>query len=456
MNVDRLLSTPQRRSWAATLALGVVLLLTQACAERAPPSPPTACHCHPNAALDLVRRAPAIFEGRILESRLADAPQYTIEVIVEPTDIWKGAVPDRAVLRTAGCLAFLFPPAVGESILAMPSNTDDHGIFWLTGCAAGGNARAFDSLRGPASERRRLDAAVQAAPGSLAPAFERARFRENWDPEGAATAYAALARAHPEWREAHLGLARSLLYASRPAEALTALQHAAVLTPHDAELEGWALQARYRMGDGEAFTRLRQFQGISATSLDLTGRDLDGANFIDAAIIRLDAGQANLQRATFRNAYVGDAIFQESDLRHADLSTLAARFIFLTGARLDGATLDRVTFARAQFSGASLRDARATDAQLTYADFTRANLTGIQLNGSMLQASRFVDADLRRADLRGANLHGADLRGADLRGANLSGADLTAARYDCRTRLPSGVDPTGQAMIMAPGACPPR
>lgn len=449
------------RPCAALRAVGVLFLLALALVGWAKPS--AACSCARLPRLESVRSTPAIFEARILEARAMDASGSTIEVIVEPTDIWKGAVPRRAVLRSAGevmgCGVFNRQlPSVGETFLASAWSIDEDGVFSLSSCTFFGSSAALAALRGPTSERRRLDAAVEAAPGSLAPIFERARSRESWDPDGAAAAYAALARDHPELAAAHLGLGRTLRNTPRVAEAVRPLQQAASLNPSDPEAPALLAQARFRLGDTTALDGLRHFAGIRLDGLDITRRDLRGANFTDAVIGGLRAYQANLHGATFRNASfpAGATHLQEADLRRADLTGLDAGSINFDGARLDGARLDRASLDYARLRGATLRQATGAAVRLGNADMSRANLAGAKLPDAAMRYAKLADADLRNADLRGADLRATDLRGADLRGANLAGANLGAAFHDCRTRLPRGFDPEAQEMIVPSGACQPR
>lgn len=442
-------------------ASGTLLLLALALAGWTAPA--VACSCARLPPLELVRSAPAIFEARILEARITDTAALTIEVIAEPTDIWKGTVPGRAVLSSTaealGCGVFgrRLPP-VGQTILAAASSIGGDGVFSLSSCTFHGSGAALEALRGPASERRRLDAAVDAAPGSLAPIFARARSRERWDPDGAATAYAALAREHPELPAAHLGLGRALLYATRAAEAVPALERAVALTSSDPEPAGLLAQARFRLGDSAALDGLRNFQGIRLRRLDVTGRDLRHANFTDAAIDEFQSAHADLRAASFRHAYFGaaSADLRAADLRRADLVGLEARQINLNAARLDQSRLDGAALDHAQFVGASLRNIHAQSATLEHGNFRRADLSGARLLGTSLLYASFVDANLRGTDLRGADMRATDLRGADLRGANLAGVNLAAAFHDCRTRLPRGVDPVAQDMIVPPEACTPR
>jgi uncharacterized protein YjbI with pentapeptide repeats len=150
-------------------------------------------------------------------------------------------------------------------------------------------------------------------------------------------------------------------------------------------------------------------------------------------------------------------------------SSDAARIVAvqLSDRDLQGANLQGVTLPNADFRGANLSDALLMDANLTGADFSpkgmldpkvqelipgvsspemaaqirarhlehSTHLRGANLSGARLQGANFVLADLRdanlsRAHLETANLFMADLRGASLRYAFLNGANLAFALLD--------------------------
>ena len=61
---------------------------------------------------------------------------------------------------------------------------------------------------------------------------------------------------------------------------------------------------------------------------------------------------------------------------------------------------------------------------------------GVDLSGLDLRNLR-----MSHANLRGANLSGADLSGTNLEFARLMGVSLTGAKYNARTKWPTGFDP---------------
>ena len=153
-------------------------------------------------------------------------------------------------------------------------------------------------------------------------------------------------------------------------------------------------------------------------------------------------GNANLSRASLRNAQLADSYIGhsclfgadvsgatlaganlcESDLRNANLCYADLRGAYLCGANLYGADLRGADLYEAHLNGANLRSAN-----LRSADLCGANLYGADLRGADLYEAHLNGANLRSADLRGANLYGADLRGADLYEAHLNGANLCSA-----------------------------
>lgn len=419
-------------------------------------NPASACSCIRRPAAEIIRDTAAIFEARVLEVRISTRWSATLDAVVEPTDIWKGAVPDRAVLRSstssAICGMFSQRPVVGATLLARAGQVDEDGAFLLSGCTFVGDATSLPTLYGPQSERRRLDAAVAAAPGSLAPLFDRARFRESWDPEGAAAAYAALARNHPELPAAHLGLGRTLRNAARVAEAVPALERAVALNPTDPEAARLLAQARYKLGDAAAIETLRDFRDLRIDRLDVTGRDMRGADFSGAIIKRLIARDANLQRARFRDMVIlQEAELRGADLRHADLTAAEIPIGMIDGANFDRARLDRARMRVAAPEGVSLRHIRGEGMTLSSYAVIRVDFTGAHLSGAT-----FAYLAVAGSQWRGANLRGANFRDTSLGSTINAAADLHGAVYNCRTRFPAGFDPTRRGMVAAPEACTPR
>ena len=150
--------------------------------------------------------------------------------------------------------------------------------------------------------------------------------------------------------------------------------------------------------------------GVDEIARDLSGLNLQGANFQKTVLAKADLETANLTGAKLKGAILWDANFQNAILEKADLETAN-----LTGAKLKGAIL---------------WDANFQNAILEKADLETANLTGAKLKGAILWDANFQNAILEGADLETANLTEAKLKGADLRVANFQNAILVEANLE--------------------------
>jgi uncharacterized protein YjbI with pentapeptide repeats len=139
---------------------------------------------------------------------------------------------------------------------------------------------------------------------------------------------------------------------------------------------------------------------------------------------------------------------READLHGAWLTFAPLRRADLTSANLRSAALGSANLVHADLTGADLRSA----------GLRAADLRGAVLTGTDLSKADLCDADLRYAvwigqvlirnsAWRTAKLCRADLRGADLRNGYLFGVDVKEARYDSRTRWPSGFDPQRRGAV---------
>ncbi|MFE1885238.1 pentapeptide repeat-containing protein [Streptomyces diastatochromogenes] len=227
---------------------------------------------------------------------------------------------------------------------------------------------------------------------------------------------------------------------------------------HKTDLRGLELES----GDDPSVPRYLPF-----ALADLSGADLQKANFHGVDLQRTYAPKANLAGATLvdvklNGAFMSDANLSETwangtSLRDAILprATLADAQLYgvdFTGAYLFGADLagaflslkhpdqdsDRETptnmtsanLSTAVLIGADLIGTNLTGADLTYANLTRAHLGADgELPAAKLTRANLTDALLEDADLIGANLEGANLKDADLTGANLEGANLKNANF---------------------------
>jgi hypothetical protein len=191
------------------------------------------------------------------------------------------------------------------------------------------------------------------------------------------------------------------------------------------------------------------------------------------ATIRRARPKTDLRETLLRELRGGAGGVRRWNARPADERRAAGDFrgADLAGAALAGADLGGLDFAEARFDGATLTDAWLLEADLTRAGFDGANLDGAWCVGAKLAGASFFGASLRGTNLRGCDCRGATFRVANLEGASLAGADLCAAdlssavlhgaaleraRYDDRTRWPSGFQPTpGTGLVWAGAGAPP-
>lgn len=238
------------------------------------------------------------------------------------------------------------------------------------------------------------------------------------------------------------------------------------------------------------------FSGIEIDELDVTGADLQGADFSNSKIKKLIAYDADLSGADLSNAKITiwseDARFENSNFSQSNLKGYLLRssfqganfsgakwhFSFIDGANFTGADfsnaklvvnneIKNTDMSKANFEGAYIHKLSGANTQganlnkinrsmLSYEPIELPDFSSSDLSGYDLSNGNFRSADFRRAKLVGTDLSNADfslhtkttdLRGADLTNANLSGAKMYFALYDCKTKFPVGFSPSENFMI---------
>jgi Pentapeptide repeats (8 copies) len=133
-----------------------------------------------------------------------------------------------------------------------------------------------------------------------------------------------------------------------------------------------------------------------------------------------------------------------------DTASIDLEKVDLRGARLEKANLKGSTLRSSLFKGARLDEANLDGADLSFAELGAYSdegpitaLNGASLRHANLSFAALMGVAIRRADLTGADLNMADLAGALLDGTTLTSADLTGvvldtARFDSKTKWPSG------------------
>ena len=163
-------------------------------------------------------------------------------------------------------------------------------------------------------------------------------------------------------------------------------------------------------------------------ALDLSNRDLSGANLAGSSLYQADLHNTNLSGADLSHSQIYKANISNTNFKYANLSYANLCGIGTTGI-ISGLAEGSKHLTAFDFTGADLsyadldhsflQYADLTDAIITYTNFNDANLTRVDLSGKDLTGTI-----LREADLSHANLSGTILTGTDLSNANLTGTSL--------------------------------
>lgn len=183
-----------------------------------------------------------------------------------------------------------------------------------------------------------------------------------------------------------------------------------------------------------------------AKGLNLRGRDLKFATFINSNLQKADLMETKLQGALLLMAQLQEANLFKAELQGTNLvgaqlqgvnlSEAQLQGANLAGAQLQGANLQEVQLQGINLFGAQLQGSNLYKAQLQGTNLYGAKLQGADLRGAQLQGVELFEAKLQGADLsgaqlQGANLYWAELQGANLEGAQLQGAELSSAKLHC-------------------------
>ncbi|HYK31764.1 MAG TPA: pentapeptide repeat-containing protein [Streptosporangiaceae bacterium] len=166
--------------------------------------------------------------------------------------------------------------------------------------------------------------------------------------------------------------------------------------------------------------------GLAVSDVDLSGRQVAGAELDECRYTTVSFASVQLRRATIR-----DVEFDRCDLanllaRDSSLIRVAVRGSRMTGVALLASTVRDVAFRdcrmdMASFSGSRFTNVTFTSCRLDQANFGEADLSGVE----------FEHCDLSAAQMSGATLTGARFSGCDLTGisgvTSLRGAIITSA-----------------------------
>jgi uncharacterized protein YjbI with pentapeptide repeats len=185
----------------------------------------------------------------------------------------------------------------------------------------------------------------------------------------------------------------------------------------------WTVEQGYLVGPGVYLDRAR------LTGVDLSYRDLSGANLSGAVLTDVDLRGSSLSSAALGGTVLTRPLVDGLDLSGvAATKGLRAQGMVGTIAELPGPTWTQVGGSLVG-PGAELERPDLAGADLHLVDLTGTTLWfpkmgGADLHGASLAAAYIWSADMRGADLSGANLANAVLQGSDLTDADLTGASL--------------------------------
>lgn len=173
-------------------------------------------------------------------------------------------------------------------------------------------------------------------------------------------------------------------------------------------------------------------------SVDLSDAQLRDANFQCAKVWGARLRRVNLHRADLQQAILWESRLEFADLHKTHFEGATLWDANMRGANAHGAYFNRAVLAGTAARGARFRWATFQNADLTnayweesdlwHADLTGADLTRAKLRKAILRSTKLSRANFHEADLRDADFDEADMENANLWGTQLHGANLRTAK----------------------------
>ncbi|MBI5338032.1 MAG: pentapeptide repeat-containing protein [Mycolicibacterium rufum] len=165
-------------------------------------------------------------------------------------------------------------------------------------------------------------------------------------------------------------------------------------------------------------------------SIDLSGADLSGFNFVEIDLSTANLNRANLTGTDFHKSNLSNAQLMQTDLSAAKFTEANLSSAKLVNCRTKLSNDSDIWGMRVSFEKAILHKAWFTSATLQNADFSEADLTDAVLHSAKLAESDFSYAILRNTSLIDAHLDRATFKAADLRRTNFAKAETHEADFD--------------------------
>lgn len=166
------------------------------------------------------------------------------------------------------------------------------------------------------------------------------------------------------------------------------------------------------LNDGEC-------EGINFKNANLSGSDLQEADFTLVYLTDADLSSANLSNSKFLSCHLENINLSGANLSHSEMCLCG-----FSGGNLSKANMSNADFSSSEFVGTNLDHANLSNSVFSGAEFMNADLQHVNFENADLSDVNFTGADLSYANLTNANLVYAKLTNANFNGANLSGAKI--------------------------------
>ena len=178
--------------------------------------------------------------------------------------------------------------------------------------------------------------------------------------------------------------------------------------------------------------------GIDLSKLPLGGIILKHTSLLNVHFEHAELGDASFEDADLRYAHfdyaeLDDASFEYADIRYSHFEKAMLRKASFEDADLRYAHFDYAESNDANFEDADLREANFNSTKLKRANFWNAAAIGANFTGAILEEAYFVEADLKNVRFKDAILKNAYLHGANLLGTNLTKEDLAVVEFSSDT-----------------------
>jgi uncharacterized protein YjbI with pentapeptide repeats len=398
-----------------------------------------ACSCAPPGAAEFAfYRAPLAFRGRVasvenLEQRAEPRQLATVDVI----ETWKGNASGQVAIHAGGPNGLCGVPLRTGEVHVFLLHPDPTGRLSTNICSLYDGRSVAPMLAGFSRDLEAADAAIQAAPGALAPLLTRARLLRFWRlHDRALAAYRDVTTRTPDLAEPYAGMASVLAAQGRGAEGAAVIEEARARLGDRPELLAVARIARINAGDLADLATV-DFRDADLTDVDFSGRDLREANFSGAFLTRVRFNGSDLRGARFDRTRFAGAYMERADLQDS-MFIASIGFPEIRGADLRRARMERVGFpphqslGDANLEGATILDSRLVAPFIDGSRLTGARLISLRITYAFIVNPTFPNTEFRDVTFRDAQVYrmGAGFRRAPLTLEDLRGATVTDVRIE--------------------------